>query len=76
MIVQHPTQTFKSTFGGVEHCYCIVCSLCQRFAPTGNDMHQAVEKAYSAGYSTTAGATRLDPRHWRCPVCASKQSAG
>jgi len=74
MIVQHPTQTFKGPYGGVEHCYCIECKSCQRLSPTGNDMHQAVEKAYSAGYSTTTGSNRFDPRLWLCPVCASKQT--
>jgi hypothetical protein len=75
VIVQHPTQTFKIAYGGVERGYCIECSYCQRLSPAGQDMHHAVEKGYSAGYSTVPGDTHFDPRRWRCPVCASKQRA-
>lgn len=74
MLVQHPTLTFKG-FQGTEPCYCVKCSFCGRLAPVGNDMHQAVEKAYSAAYSTIPGTTRVDPRRWSCPGCTSKRSA-
>jgi hypothetical protein len=53
----------------------VKCSFCGRLAPVGNDMHQAVEKAYSAAYSTIPGTTRVDPRRWSCPGCTSKRSA-
>lgn len=74
MIVQHPTLTFNG-FQGPEPYYCVKCTFCPRLAPGGRDMHQAVEKAYTAAYSTIPGETRVDPRLWSCPSCTAKRSA-
>lgn len=74
MIVQHPTLTFKGTHG-LEPCYCVKCGFCSRLAPVGHDFHQAVEKAYTAAFSTVSGGTLVDPRVWSCPACTSKRNA-
>ena len=73
MVIQHPSHVFRHAHG-VERGFSIECRFCQRLSPPSPDMHHAVEKAYSAGFSTVVGVARFEARYWRCPVCARAQA--
>ena len=69
MIIQHPT---KNSHG--EAHYAVQCDFCSKLAPSGYDMHAAVERARDARFSTVAGETPIAPRKWSCPQCTAKRS--
>lgn len=71
MIVQHPTHRGY----GDDPCLVVQCDFCAKLAPSGHDMHAAVDRARDAKFSTVPGATSLDPRKWSCPQCTAKRSA-
>jgi len=71
---------YKDSFtGSYEPCHQCRCGICSATAPTGHDMHDAVQEAYRAGYLPIQLGTIGDPMTWACPACRrerAKKSAG
>jgi hypothetical protein len=73
MIIDHPTIRHDTRFGS-ESAKMVQCDFCPTTAPVGFDMHEAVDKARSAGFITIRGRTAISPRKWSCPKCTVRRN--